>query len=281
MLEQAHRDAVLPLFERGLIDAIEWSFDHGWAEGGEPAWASALLDHYAAHDRLWGHGVAASPGSAEPEPRQSQWLAGFAREVERRSYRGVSEHFGFMVAGGRDGGAPLPMPAGPAAVAVLVRALERIAAIARVPVGLENLALALHERDAWEQGPLLGEVLAQVDGYLVLDLHNVWCQSVNFGLDVDALVARYPLARVRCMHVSGGSWWTMPGTDVPLRRDTHDDDVPAEVLALLERTWPQCPRLECVFLERLGDSIADVGAGERVRRDVERLHAIVGSSSDG
>jgi hypothetical protein len=281
MLEPAHRDAVLPLFERGLVDAIEWSFDHGWAEGGEPAWASALLDHYAAHDRLWGHGVAASPGSAEPEPRQSQWLARFAEDIARRSVRGVSEHFGFMVAGGRDGGAPLPLPAGPGAVAVLVRALRRIAAIARVPVGLENLALALHERDVWEQGPLLDAVLAEVDGYLVLDLHNVWCQAVNFGIDVDALVATYPLARVRCIHVSGGSWWTMPGTDVALRRDTHDGDVPPEVLALLARVWPRCPALECVFLERLGDTIADAGAADRVRADFERLHEIVGGDRNG
>jgi uncharacterized protein (UPF0276 family) len=276
MLEPAHRDAVLPLFEAGIVDAIEWSFDHAWAEGGEPEWASALCDHYAAHDRLWGHGVAASPGSAEPEPRQSLWLERFARDIERRSYRGVSEHFGFMVAGDRDGGAPLPVPAGPGAVAVLVRALERIAAVARVPVGLENLALALHERDALEQGPLLAEVLARVDGYLVLDLHNVWCQSVNYGLDVDALVATYPLERARCMHVSGGSWWTIPGTDVTLRRDTHDGDVPNEVLALVERLVPQCAALECIFLERLGDTIPDARAAERLRADFQRLQALVG-----
>ncbi len=278
MLEPAYRSAVLPLFDAGIVDAIEWSFDHAWAEGGEPAWASELSDHYAEHGRLWGHGVAASPGSAEPEPRQSQWLERFAIDVARRSYRGVSEHFGFMVAGDRDGGAPLPLPAGPGAIAVLVRALERIAAVARVPVGLENLALALHERDALEQGPLLTEVLARVDGYLVLDLHNVWCQSVNYGLDVDALVDSYPLDRVRCMHVSGGSWWTMPGTDAVLRRDTHDGDVPPEVLELLARTLPKCRALECVFLERLGDTIPDADAAERLRADFGRLREIVGGA---
>lgn len=274
MLETGHRDAVLPLFEAGIVDALEWSFDHGW--NGEPAWAGELLDHYAEHGRLWGHGVTMSPGSAEPEPRQSQWLERFATDVACRSYRGVSEHFGFMVAGDRDAGAPLPVPAGPAALEVHVRALERIAAIARVPVGLENLALALHERDALEQGPLVGEILARVDGYLVLDLHNVWCQAMNYGLDVDALVDSYPLDRARCMHVSGGSWWTMPGTDVALRRDTHDGDVPPEVFALVERTLPKCPALECIVLERLGDTIADASAAERLRADFGRLRTIAG-----
>ncbi len=71
MLQADFRAAALPLFEAGAIEALEWSFDIEWSRadcGLEPLppWAGELLDHYAAADRLFGHGVTFSPGSGMP-----------------------------------------------------------------------------------------------------------------------------------------------------------------------------------------------------------------------
>ncbi len=275
MIDDASRAAVLPLFEAGVVDAIEWSFDQGWSAGGEPEWTTALLDHYAQAGRLWGHGVMLSAGSVRADARHDAWLARAKDECARRTYRGVSEHFGFMAADDLDAGAPLPLPDGPGARTVLARSLRRLADATAVPVGLENLALALGEDDVRSQGPLLGAVLDEVDGYLVLDLHNLWCQLVNFAVDREAILAGYPLARVRCMHVAGGTWWPTPAAAPRFRRDTHDDDVPNEVLTLLTEVMPRCPALELVVLERIGGSITDDAAAERVRRDFMRVREVV------
>lgn len=273
MIDAGSRAAVLPLFEAGLVDAIEWSFDQGWHAGGEPEWTTMLLDHFAAAGRLWGHGVMLSPGSVDASSRHDAWIDRVRSECTKRSYRGVSEHFGFMSAGALDAGAPLPLPAGPGARAVLARTLRRLAAATGTAVGLENLALAFGEPDVWAQAELLTEVLAAVDGYLVLDLHNLWCQLVNFAIDRDALLAAYPLERVRCIHIAGGTWWPLPdGTR--FRRDTHDDDVPTEVHALLGAVLPRCPALELVVLERIGGSVRDVDAADRLRRDFHRVKEI-------
>lgn len=269
MLDDGSRDAVLPLFEAGEVDAIEWSFDLARRERGEPEWARALLDHYAAAGKLWGHGVMLSPGSVDARARHDEWLARVHDECATRSYRGVSEHFGFMCAGELDGGAPLPLPGGSGARTVLTRSLRRLADATGTAVGLENLALALGEADVWSQATLLTEVLADTDGYLVLDVHNLWCQLVNFALDRDRVLAGYPLDRVRCIHVAGGTWWPTDGG--VFRRDTHDDDVPDEVLALLATVVPRCAALELVVLERIGGSIRDATAGERLRRDFLRI----------
>lgn len=276
MIEEPFRLAVLPLFEAGVVDAIEHSFEIGWGEHALPEWADALLDWYAEAGRLWGHGVTMSPFSVEV-PRRDAWLARVGEACRRRPYVGVSEHFGFMVAGALDGGAPLPVPPGPGSVRVGTAALRRLAAATGTPVGLENLALALGEADVHAQGPLLTEVLDAVDGYLVLDLHNLHCQAVNYALDPLALLERYPLARVRCIHVSGGSW-SEPhagGHARRFRRDTHDDDVPAAVHELLREVLPRCPALELVVLERIGDTLRGPDAAACLRDDFTRVRAAV------
>jgi hypothetical protein len=101
--------------------------------------------------------------------------------------------------------------------------LDRLADAAGAAVGLENLALAMSREDALAQGDLLEALLRPQEGFLVLDLHNLFCQAASFDLDGDVLLARMPLDRVREIHVSGGSWWTGAiDPSRPFRRDTHD-----------------------------------------------------------
>src|SRR5262245_56053470 len=114
----------------------------------------------------------------------------------------MSEYFGLVIVFGFVDGAPLPVPATAAALAIGRDRLARLGAAARAPVGVENLALAFGPSDVDAQGPFLEALLAPVDGYLVLDLHNLWCQAVNFARDPRALLATYPLARARVLHVS-------------------------------------------------------------------------------
>lgn len=147
MIEEVFRVATLPLFEDGVVEVLEWSFEIGWA-GGEPPWAAMLLDHYSDAGRLFGHGVTYSPLSTAAHDRQSQWLRRVANNCQQRKYAGVSEHFGFMGNDELDLGAPLPMPNLPETVAAGRDALARLAAATGTQVGLENLGLAFCEADS-------------------------------------------------------------------------------------------------------------------------------------
>ena len=275
MVDEPFRLATLPLFEAGIVDVLEWSFEIGWSDG-EPPWAAALLDHYAQAGRLFGHGVTYSPLSVAAAQRQATWIDRVAHECTRRSYLGVSEHYGFMGNDDLDLGAPLPMPPIAESVEVGRAALARLAAVTRTPVGLENLALAFGDDDVWAQGDLLEQMLAPLDGYLVLDVHNLHCQVENFGADPRALLDSYPLARVRCIHVSGGSWSEHDAGR--FRRDTHDDALPEGALDLLALALPRCPALEAVIVERIGPTLADPGAQLRLRDDFHRVRALVGAA---
>src|SRR5207237_240530 len=156
-----------------------------------------LLDLYAADGRLYGHSVWLSVLTARPHARQSQWLERLGDECARRSYRHVSEHLGFVGAGPYVINTLLPVPYVEAAVAVGRQRLAQMAESTGATVGLENMAVALGPPDATTQGALLEDILAPVGGFLLLDVHNLYAQAVNLGLDPFTLLATFPCDRVR------------------------------------------------------------------------------------
>src|SRR5262245_38164176 len=213
MLEDDFLRTSLPLFEASEVEVLEWSFDVGWGVSALPAWADELLDHYSQAGRLLGHGVTFSAFSAAWTPRQAAWLERLRRELAQRKYLHVSEHFGFMTAGDFHRSAPLPVPLTEASLRLGQERLRMLQEHGARPVGLENLAFAFGRQDVADQGGFLDELLAPVDGFLLLDLHNLYCQSCNFGLSIEELLDLYPLGRVRELHVSGGSWSKVTSAD--------------------------------------------------------------------
>jgi uncharacterized protein (UPF0276 family) len=262
---EAQRIAALPLFERGDVDAIEHTIDVGW-ERELPEWFVALLEHYGEAGRLYGHGVSYSPTTIGVNP---SWLERLARDPFR--YQHLTEHWGFSRARGLVRGAPMPLVASEAVVQSTITAMRALAEVARVPVGLENLALALSPLNALAQSIMITRVLDAIDGVLLLDLHNAWCQAINFGFDPRELIARYPLDRVRQLHVAGGGW-SESAFGAPFRRDTHDALAPDEVFELVTWVIPRCPALEVVILERLPTALED---GVAWRREWQRLAEVV------
>lgn len=259
MPEAAFAAATAELFADGLVDHLEWSFDIGWGPAGTPPWLDPILDEYADAGRLDGHGVSYSLLSRHP--RQAAWRGALADELRRRPYRRVSEHLGFLAAGPFRRGSPLPLPHHPAVLDVGREQVARLSELVGAPIGLENLATSLTEADATEQGALLDDLLAEVDGWQVVDLHNLWCQAANFALDPATVLDRYSPRRVRELHVSGGSWWRAPGSGRAIRRDTHDGPVPAEVHALLAVALRRFPLVDAVVVERLGHTFDDAPDG--------------------
>ncbi len=255
MLEDDFHQAAQPLFESQQVDIVEWSFDMGWGRP-LPAWLQKTLMDFSGRSKLIGHGVSYSTLDASQTSRQAAWLSQLQIEVAHRRYQHISEHFGFMGGGNFHLASPLPVPRTPTTVAIGQQRLRELALVAQVPVGLENLAFAFNLRDVQSQGPFLDELLEPVNGFLVLDLHNLYCQSCNFGIPVDDLIAAYPLERVIELHVSGGGWSEHPqGSGAMVRRDTHDAAVPEEVFAAIPGTIAKCKNLRAVILERLGGTL--------------------------
>ncbi len=284
---ERYRAAAGPLFEAGLVDALEWDVDDSWGRGPEqyrelPGWVDELLDVYSEDDALYGHGVWFSFLSARLEPRQERWLEQLAHECRARRYRHFSEHFGFFTAGDFTCGTMFPVPMTDAALRIGHDRLQRLALAADIPVGLENTAIALSAEDATTQGAFLSRLLAPSDGFLLFDVHNLWTQCRNLGLSVDDMLPRYPLERVRELHISGGDWYqpTVQAHKGPIRLDSHDGPVPDEAFALLPAVLRRCPNAEVVFLEQRGANIESDDEIARYQADFKRLRDIVESVDD-
>jgi uncharacterized protein (UPF0276 family) len=268
-----YRQAAEPLLTAGDVDVLEWTVDNGWAQP-LPGWVKPWLVEFGERDALYAHGFSFSLMSGRWTERHKTWLKLISMETQLRRYRHLSEHFCFVTAGDFEASAPMPVPLTDKTLALGQARLKKLREASGLPVGLENLAIAFGEKDVREQGAFLTQLLEPVDGFMLLDVHNLYCQLHNFSMSAEELLDTYPLERVREIHVSGGSWDEVEG-GTPFRRDTHDEAVPEQVFELTTLALHKCPNVEVVFFERLGGTIHGEQDMLQFRADYARLKEVV------
>lgn len=271
--------SALPLFDAGEIEAIEWSFDTLYQREHIPEWFNELLRTFSTEGRLIGHGVFFSLFSGQWKPEQSKWLRHLKKVSSDFRFDHVTEHFGFMTGADFHKGAPLSIPCTARTLALGQDRLQRIYEACQCPVGLENLAFSYSLEEVKRQGDFLSKLVEPVNGFIILDLHNLYCQLHNFNIGYSDIIGLFPLEKVREIHISGGSWET--GTvipDRPIRRDTHDDAVPEMVFELLESTIPRCPNLKFVVLEQMGNALHTPQSQELFQSDFRRMAGVVAAA---
>ncbi|MCJ8331189.1 MAG: DUF692 family protein [Lentisphaeria bacterium] len=271
MHEPEFLQASLELFENDCVDCVEWSFDSLWNNFSSCPWLDELLIEYSSQGRLFGHGVHFSFLSAELSTEQMDYLDKLNNEFDSRNYVHSSEHFGFMARTALGKGAPLPVPLIPDVFQLAEQRLELLGKHTGTAVGLENLALAFNKEDALKHYSFINDLAA--NGFILLDLHNIYCQIENFGISLADVLERIDSSRVHEIHISGGSWEEAMGKRI--RRDTHDDAVPDAVFDLLQAALPQLPNVKCVIFERLGNSFKNENDAIEFRSDFMKIRASV------
>ena len=270
------RQATKALFAEDKVEALEWSFDKTLVGFSFDSWSAQIVDKFSKAGALTGHGVNLSVLSDCFSQRQQDWLDHAREEFRNRKYVHASEHFGFAEAGPIAYGAPLAVPMDAHSLHIGKEMMKRYAEATQCPVGLENLAFAFSMEDVKRQGEFIDELISSVDGFLLLDLHNIFCQVANFDIPERELLDSYPLAKVRELHLSGGSWSpSVSGKRLAVRRDTHDDAVPQEVFNLTALALKLCPNTEFVFLERLANTMPEAQDQSDFREDFETMKEIM------
>lgn len=271
--------AAVPLFEMEKVEAIEWSFDSLFKVGAIPDWFTDLVKEFSDHNRLIGHGVYFSLFSGKWSQDQQNWLDQLRKLSGEFHFDHISEHFGFMTGADFHKGAPLGIPFNLSTLAIGQDRLARIQDACQCPVGLENLAFSYSYEEVRRHGDFLNQLVESINGFIILDLHNLYCQCHNFNINFEKMLSCYPLERVREIHISGGSW-DIGTEERPVRRDTHDEAVPEAVFKYLEKALPQCPNLKFVVMEQLGTAL---DSGERqylFQQDFLQMDRIVKSFED-
>ena len=191
------------------------------------------------------HGV--SLGLASTHEADRRRLDAMARLVDQVQPEFWSEHLAFVRAGGREIGHLAAPPRARATVdgaARNVRLARRAAGAAPL---LENVATLIDPPGSELDEPgWLTAIVEAADVDLLLDLHNLHANAVNFGFDAREALARCPLHRVSAVHLAGGRW-------IGRLLDDHRHDVPDPVFALLADLAERAPRPLTVVIERDGN----------------------------
>ncbi len=261
------------------MEAIEWSFDALFSHRSIPQWFIDLIALYGKEGRLVGHGVYYSLFSGAWKPAQEEWLDQLKETRKSFDFAHISEHFGFMTGEDFHKGAPLSVPFNQSTIRLAHDRLCRLADAAACPVGLENLAFAYSLEDIRFHGDFLETLVSAVNGFIILDLHNLYCQVKNFEVPFEKIIELYPLDLVREVHISGGSWEpSMTDNSKKIRRDTHDEAVPKEVFEYLEAVLPRIPNVQFVMLEHMGFALKKPEEKNQFRRDFMHMKEIVSQS---
>ena len=196
------------------------------------------------------HGVSLGlASSVAVQTRRLEQMARLCDEVRPLSW---SEHLAFVRGGEVEIG---HLAAPPRTAATIDGTLANLARAHRV-VGyapqVENVATLIEppgsDRD---EATWVSEILRSSNGDLLLDLHNLYANALNFHFDPLAFIARIQPERIAAIHLAGGKWIGAQGSRRLL--DDHLHDVPDPVYDLLLEVGVRAPRPLTVILERDGD----------------------------
>jgi len=196
------------------------------------------------------HGVTlALASSVQVETKLLEKSARLFEEV-RPDY--WSEHLAFVRGGGIEIG---HLTAAPRTLATIEGAAENLAKATKV-VGVapmvENIATLIEPPGStFDEATWIAEILRATECDLLLDLHNLYANSLNFNYDPLNFLAQIPLDRIKAIHLAGGKWVSAQGTRRLL--DDHFHDVPDPVYQLLTEVGARALHPLTVILERDGN----------------------------
>lgn len=268
----------LPRFLQEHVDALDYMAvvpDRFWADEGpgtgprfeELERQVEVLDWVAARKPVVGHSVGLSIGSAgvfdEGHVRQiAAWQA-------RYGFPWHSDHLSFNRLPGHDAhtepaGLAIPVPYDRDVLEMVAERVLRVREAVPVPFLLENNVYYVNLPEQEMSEPEFLNGLAERGGCgLLLDVHNVYVNSVNHGFDARAFIRALDLSRVVEVHIAGGS--EMAG----MYTDSHAGAVAGPVWELLDEVVARAPNLCGITFEFEDGYLPSLGA-DGVLRELER-----------
>jgi uncharacterized protein (UPF0276 family) len=178
------------------------------------------------------HGLSLSIGG--PAPLNTDFLADLRRFLDEHQVRIYSEHLSYTTDEGQLYDL-LPIPFTQDAVNYVAGRVQQVQEAIGRRIALENVSYYAAPGQEMSELEFLLAVLEKADCDLLLDVNNIYVNSINHGYDANAFLDALPAARIAYVHIAG-HYEEAPD----LRIDTHGADVIPEVWQLLDRTYARC-----------------------------------------
>ncbi|BCV66156.1 HvfB family MNIO-type RiPP peptide maturase [Shewanella carassii] len=187
------------------------------------------------------HGLSLSIGS--PDPLDLAFIEEIKRFLDLHQIDVYSEHLSYCSADGHMYDL-MPIPFTYEAVRHVSARVKQVETILERPLILENVSFYAAPGAEMTEQEFVCAVLEEADCRLLLDVNNIYVNSVNHGYDPAAFLAAMPSERIAYLHIAGHYQ-----QDRDLIIDTHGADIIDPVWQLLA----ECYRLHGVhptLLER-------------------------------
>lgn len=172
------------------------------------------------------HSIGLSLGGASlPDDRYLEELNRVAALYNGKIF---SEHIAFVRSGGLEAGHLLPVKRDESTLLVLVENINYACKRLSKPLVLENIASFLDwPGNTMSEVEFLSRILKETDCKLLLDVSNLYANSVNNKFDLLDFIDNIPTSRIEYLHIAGGI------SSKGIYHDTHSHNLNDEVLELL------------------------------------------------
>jgi uncharacterized protein (UPF0276 family) len=255
-----HRDI---LANAGRIDFLEFISDqYLYASPDRLARLLALRDQFP----LIPHGVGLSVGTAEP--LDPAYLDRLAQVVSSSGAPWFSDHLSFTKVPDADIEQLMPLVFTEQSLDAVCRNLALLKSRIDTPFLLENITYYFPVPGSrMSEAAFLTRVLDETDTGLLLDVNNVWVNSINHGFDPYEFLRSIPLHRTVQIHIAGGkpvdSLWM----------DTHSEPVGEPVWELLAYVLERVPAATILL-----EWDQDFPAFEDLLGHLDRARALAGAA---
>jgi uncharacterized protein (UPF0276 family) len=178
------------------------------------------------------HGLSLSLGG--PGPLDHAFLERLRRFLDEHAVLCYSEHLSYCSDDGHLYDL-MPIPFTEAAVRRVAARIDEVQEALGRRIAVENVSYYAAPGAEMSELEFLDAVLERADCDLMLDVNNIYVNSINHGYDARAFLAGVPARRVVYMHVAGHY---VEAED--LRVDTHGSDVCDPVWELLAAAYRHC-----------------------------------------
>lgn len=175
------------------------------------------------------HGLSLSIGS--PAPLDEAFLQRLKRFFREHQIRYYSEHLSYCSDDGHLYDL-MPIPFTEEAVHYVADRIRSVQAILEQRIAIENISYYAAPGKQMEEIDFLNAVLEEADCDLLLDVNNIYVNSINHRYDAEAFLRQLPAERIRYIHVAGHY---QEAEDLLV--DTHGSSVIDPVWQLLEKAY--------------------------------------------
>ena len=175
------------------------------------------------------HGLSLSIGS--PAPLDEEFLQRLKVFLDSHQIRAYTEHLSYSSDDGHLYDL-MPIPFTEEAVHYVAARIRRVQDVLERRIAMENISYYAAPGQEMAEIEFINAVLEEADCDLLLDVNNIYVNSINHGYDAAEFLAALPCERISYCHVAGHYEEAKD-----LRVDTHGADVIDPVWELLELAY--------------------------------------------